>query len=348
MASGDEVRAPLLPGWARVGPLCSIPGLLREHRLEPAAVLAQAGVPPNFFDDPDQVVDYREAGLALSGCAAATGCAHFGLLVGQRCSLAGLGLVGRLAGSATDVGTALRAVARYFPLFDRGAVLTVRVTGEECSLVFGILPASMPGADQLYDTAIAIAFNTLRVLCGNIWRPSLVTLPHKAPPDVRPFRTYFGAKIRFDAAEAAIVFERSWLARPVSRSNMAEHLLLLDHAARMEAIIAMKIAERVHRHLRGSLPAHWLSEEQVATQLMMAPRTLRLRLSEEGASFKAVVDELRYETARQFLAGSSLELQNIALLLGYSEANAFSRAFHRWSGMTPSAWPAKHATDGAR
>jgi AraC-like DNA-binding protein len=74
---------------------------------------------------------------------------------------------------------------------------------------------------------------------------------------------------------------------------------------------------------------------------MISPRVLRLRLAETGSSFRAILDELRYETARLYLATSVLEFNDVALLLGYSEASAFSRAFRRWSGVAPSTWRAE-------
>jgi len=111
-------------------------------------------------------------------------------------------------------------------------------------------------------------------------------------------------------------------------------------------MLDITIAERVRRQLRANLPKRWLTEEEVAAQLMMSPRVLRMRLADHGANFRAIVEELRFETARQFLSTSRLDFNNIALLLGYSEASAFSRAFRRWSGKAPSEWRAAQATTG--
>src|SRR5208337_1300825 len=225
MKSTSGERAPLVPaGSARIGPICSIPGLLADFGANAAEVLSQVGLAPDIFDDPDRVIDYRDAGLLLATSVATTGCAHFGLLVGQRCSMAGLGLVGSVARAAADVGAALLTIVRYLPLFDRGSVLTLRAADEDATVVFGILTAGMPGADQLYDVAITVAFNTLRDLCGSCWRPSLVTLPHKALADVRPLRTYYGTEVRFDQPEAAIIFDRFWLERTLAASTEAERL----------------------------------------------------------------------------------------------------------------------------
>jgi AraC-like DNA-binding protein len=341
MDSVNGEKAPLAPrGSARIGPICSIPGLLAEFGVDAAEILSALGLAPDLFADPERFIAHADAGRLFAACVARTGCQHFGLLVGQRCSVAGLGLVGNVARVERDVGTALWTIKRYLPLFDRGSVLALRIADEDVYLIFGILAGSIPGIDQFYDLAIAIAFNTVRDLCGSCWRPSLVTLPHKAPADVRPYRAAFGA-VRFDEAEAAIVFDRFYLGRPLTASTAAERLRLLGRAARIESMLDMTVAERVRRCLRASLPTRWLSEDEAAAQLMVSPRVLRSRLAQTGSSFRAIVEELRYETARQFLATSVLELNDVALLLGYSEASAFSRAFNRWSGVAPSAWRAR-------
>jgi AraC-like DNA-binding protein len=38
------------------------------------------------------------------------------------------------------------------------------------------------------------------------------------------------------------------------------------------------------------------------------------------------------------LRASTLPVNSIAWSLGYADASAFSRAFRRWSGMTPREW----------
>jgi AraC-like DNA-binding protein len=149
--------------------------------------------------------------------------------------------------------------------------------------------------------------------------------------------------VRFDEAEAAIVFDSFMLGRPLSASTAAERLRLLDRAAKIESMLDISIVERGRRQLRASLPTRWLTEEEVAARLMISPRVLRLRLAEADSSFRAIVEELRYETARQFLATSVLAFNDVALLLGYSEVSAFSRAFRRWSGAPPSVWRARAA-----
>ena len=326
------------PGHCRVGPLRSIPDLLQIFGCDVGSVMSHTTLSPDIFAHPDQIISYLDAGQLLDDCATATGCAHFGLLVGQGCSMAGLGLVGHAARAATNVSEALRTLVRFLPLFDRGATISIRLDGDDAVLSYGILAGGMPGAAQAYDVSLMVAFNTLKELCGSCWSPSAVTLPHAASAGARPYNTLFGTQVSFNAWEATLVFDHFWLTRPLAHSTDAERLRLLDQAARIEAMLDVTTSEQVRRQLRASLPAQWLSENAVAAKLNMTNRTLRRRLEDEGTHFRGIVAQLRYATAQQFLLVSRLECVDIALLLGYSDASALSRAFQRWSGQSPTAW----------
>jgi AraC-like DNA-binding protein len=74
---------------------------------------------------------------------------------------------------------------------------------------------------------------------------------------------------------------------------------------------------------------------RVAAKLAMSPRSLQRHLEEEGAVFKALVDDTRLRFALGYLRDRGHTLTEIAFLLGYSEVSALNRAFKRWTGVTP-------------
>jgi AraC-like DNA-binding protein len=65
---------------------------------------------------------------------------------------------------------------------------------------------------------------------------------------------------------------------------------------------------------------------------------LNRRLEEQNCTFQGLVDEIRFEIARQLLENTRMSMSNIAVTLDYSDASAFTRAFRRWSGMAPTVW----------
>lgn len=78
----------------------------------------------------------------------------------------------------------------------------------------------------------------------------------------------------------------------------------------------------------------------IASELGVDERTLRRRLTAEGTSYRALLDEVRATLAGELL-GSGLTVEETARRLGYSETSAFTHAHTRWHGGPPSSrrWP---------
>jgi hypothetical protein len=187
-------------GIVRVASLVGAAHLLRERGVEPADVLSGFGLSATTLDDPDNRIHYRTAGQLLQRCAEVTACAHFGLLVGQRATVASLGALGQLVLRAPTVRSALRSMLLHLHLQTRGGVPTHRAEGARATLGYAIYQRDMPGVSQGYDLVMAFEFNILRDLCGPRWLPAEVGFSHAEPADVRPYRQLFRAPLRFNAA----------------------------------------------------------------------------------------------------------------------------------------------------
>jgi AraC-like DNA-binding protein len=68
----------------------------------------------------------------------------------------------------------------------------------------------------------------------------------------------------------------------------------------------------------------------------MSKRTLSRKLSDEGLNFTEVLQQLRRDLADRYLDDPKLHISKIAWLLGFNEVSAFTHAFKRWTGKTPS------------
>ena len=98
------------------------------------------------------------------------------------------------------------------------------------------------------------------------------------------------------------------------------------------------LPDQVRSVLRTSIRTGHARADQVAAIFSMHARTLNRHLNEFGISFRALVDEGRFEIAQQMLQSSAMEVAQIAAMLDYADASAFTRAFRRWSGTTPARW----------
>jgi AraC-like DNA-binding protein len=103
------------------------------------------------------------------------------------------------------------------------------------------------------------------------------------------------------------------------------------------------LIEGVRRVLQTELLKDTCSVAAIARLFSMHRRTLHRHLRMEGVAFRQVANEIRFEIACDLLANTEMTLGQIAAALRYSEPSAFTRAFRRWSGQTPSAWRSDHA-----
>jgi AraC-like DNA-binding protein len=320
----------------------SIPGVLSRLGADPAEVLAEAGFDLQLFDDPENRISFAARGRLVCHCAAATGCDHFGLLVGQQNDLSSLGLVGLLVKYSPDVDTALRSLVRYFHLHVHGSVMELARDGDVAELRYGIYHPNVVGAGHHGDAAVATMLNIMKTLCGTDWTPVEARFAHRRPKDVKPYRQFFRVPVLFDAEQYALAFSADTLGRPLAGNDPDLHRLLQQQINAFEARHGDDFPEQVRCVLRTALPAAHGKADQVAALFTMHRRTLCRRLTAHGTSFQTLVDEIRYEIARQFLEDSEADVGHIAAMLDYADASAFTRAFRRWSGSTPARWRAGH------
>jgi AraC-like DNA-binding protein len=72
----------------------------------------------------------------------------------------------------------------------------------------------------------------------------------------------------------------------------------------------------------------------------MSDRTLQRRITDEGSTFRQLLNETRHELVRQYLVNPAVEITEAAFLVGYEDPNSFYRAFRSWEGTTPAEWRA--------
>jgi AraC-like DNA-binding protein len=333
-------RGPPASGIITLGITAEIAAVLRQFGADLDEDIRSAHLAPTGKAIDARPMPVEDLGRLMTACVALTKCPHFGLLVGQRSILAALGLVGCLMPRLQTVGVALKNLVWHLQQ-GRDAAPLLTVDGGLARLGYAIHTPGVESADQIADGAMATALNIMRTLCGSEWAPTEVLLPRRPPPDLAPFTRFFQAPVRFEAGTAALVFPASWLHRRIAREDVLRGLFA-ERLWKPEAIADVSFGEGVRRVLRARLLRDDCSAETVARLFSMHPRTLNRHLHEEGLSFAAMVNEIRFEVARQLMTNADMTLGDVATALSFSEASAFTRAFRRWSGQTPTAWRAGH------
>ena len=102
--------------------------------------------------------------------------------------------------------------------------------------------------------------------------------------------------------------------------------------------VRRSLSEAVGSAVRTCLDDVGPSLTRVAGTVGVRPRTLQRRLARVGLTYQQVIDEVRYERARQLLGSPGTSIGEVAIQVGYADPAHFSRAFRRWAGLSPRAY----------
>ena len=145
-----------------------------------------------------------------------------------------------------------------------------------------------------------------------------------APKSLTVHRRVFGAAVEFGHEFNGIVCDAADLEAPNPGADpvMARYSnKLLQPALKRDA----SMRTRVRQLVVLLLPHGLCCVEVVAQHLGVDRRTVHRQLDAEGTSFSALLQDERRELARRYVEGTARPMIEVAALLGFSSASAFSR-----------------------
>lgn len=253
-----------------------------------------------------------------------------GLRLGSALQVGHLDMVGALLMSCETLGEALEALLEYYPIVGEGGEFLLAEDGAQLRLVYQ--PYYEVRREERVEAVLASLLHMSRWITGERVQPVALHLAHAPRTIETRYIELLGCPLRFSAGENALLFERADLDVPLIQANalMREHLRGLADSL-LERLGQQSLAVRVQQQLRQQ--PRW-GKERVAEHLELSGRHLNRKLAEEGTSFKLLRDQVLHQMAEQRLRESP-RVAEVAEALGFSDESAFSKAFRRWSGMTP-------------
>ncbi|MFO1147820.1 MAG: AraC family transcriptional regulator ligand-binding domain-containing protein [Alsobacter sp.] len=323
----------------RAGVFAELPAILVSGGVDPRNVLDALGT-----DTASLTYDSRIPLLTMLECyekaAHALDCPHLGLIVGQRFSFKVHGVIGRLMMSAATLEEAILDFVTWQQGYSTGAVVYLNKISGGSAFGYGSFVRSHPGAFYLYDAVTAVACRMVADLTKGKVRPVEVLLSHRRPANVKPYLQYLSGKVRFDQPQSCVILDEVALSTPLPGRDLAVHNESLSElkalSSKLMPSLALQMAHKIKPLLHRGLP----KIEFAARTMNLNSRTLRRHLLKEGTSFEKIRDQVRFAFACELLALTDLPIGEISSALAYATHGAFNAAFHRWAGVTPSAWRA--------
>lgn len=189
------------------------------------------------------------------------------------------------------------------------------------------------------EFTLAMTLKNLRHTIGEGSLPDAVVSVCRDDPAPGALAAAFGARVTFGARVASLWFPAAALRMPLRTADAHLRHTLGVIAASMglgDASDPFELAVRAR--LRDLLPHGDADAAAMARVLGTSERTLHRRLQERGTTWRAVLDGFRDDESRRFLREGRRSLAEIALAVGFSDQSAWTRAFRRWTGQSPTAW----------
>jgi AraC-like DNA-binding protein len=329
----------------RFGTLPSAAGVLtrlacaraRAAGIDLDPLLRKAGLTCRQIDDDRLRISVQSQIKFLNIAADALRDEFLGAHLAQHFDLRQIGLTYYVLASSETLGDALRRAERYSTIGNEGIALKY-IEGEDIAIVFDYVGiARHSDRHQIEGWATAL-IRACRQLTNRRVVPTRVKFTHRRNEDCSELARLLGRPAVFGADADEIAFEKAAKDMPLVSADRYLNELLTTYCE--EALARRRtgrgtLRSEVENAVVPLLPHGTARADQIARKLGMSQRTLARRLASERLSFAGVLDDLRSDLAKRYLDDAHLTVSQIAWLLGYQEASAFTHAFKRWTGKTP-------------
>ena len=311
---------------------------IESYGIDYRSVLIEAGLDPDAVYKPSERITSLQFKKLWEIALRESGDPCFGLTCAayiQPSSLHGLGL-SWIASHTLKEG--LERVIRFQKILATESALALRETDDGYCIYDTISqkddPFGFPAA--VYDSFVAIVFRICTIMMGPDIRPSRVCVEHAAPACAERFTEYFGIPVEFSATGNSIEFSRNTAELASSSANpeltRINDQIVIDYLNQFDKDdIVTKTRTYIIDHLPSGIPR----QADIARDLNMSLRSFQRKLSEVGTSYSDVLQQVRHDMACHYLLSPNYQVLQVAYVLGFSDPSNFSRAFRRWTGLTP-------------
>jgi AraC-like DNA-binding protein len=293
--------------------------------------IEQFRLPGKMLDTPDLYVDEARFWRLAQNVAEREGFLDWGFRAGQGLDLSVLGEFGTVLLRQPSLKVALETFVRTISAETLQTQFALKQVGKHFWLIMQGHHGAPTGRSiiELYD--LQFFFTLVQSAAGKNWRPPVVHLQCDSLPEGIARNEISTGDIRFSSTMTAIAIPENLMVEPmrnycafstVNTGNGHNGSEQTDFATSLRLLLVGYLDEG-------------LNISDCANLVGMSSRTLQRRLSEHETSFNELLDQTRFDAAKQLLSDQSTSVSDICYELGYANPANFTRAFRRWAGVTP-------------
>ncbi|MDC5513297.1 AraC family transcriptional regulator [Acinetobacter baumannii] len=246
-------------------------------------------------------------------------------------------ILGYLALSSPDLISFLNCFKNFQPILQNAASFSL--VQEEDTFSMCWTPVVHKNSQLSNEVLLSGVLSTIRKI---LQRPDIYPLKIEfsatAPLDIAPYTEVYGCPVTFDSDVLRLWLPLEILHLPIPSHDPHLKKLLYEQAEALLKNIPNPdtFLKELQLLIVNMLKIGEFSAENIAKQMNLSLRSFYRKLSDYNLQYSGLVKSIRLELAKTYLTKSALSLTEIALLAGYTEQSAFSRAFKQWENMSPS------------
>ena len=295
--------------------------------------LEQVNLPIDVFYDVNTLIPLHQ-GCAFLELAARREGEELAILVSQQTQVSQLAPAWPLLSQALTLHDLLQKILLFYKTWNSGAHIWLTETeGHQWLHHQYLLPQSFQTGQANYYT-VSNYSNIIRLAAGASWQTHQIHLKNKENRSILELDYLSNTRIYFNQFSNAICFSKVLLSQPLVLPNMispSEHSA--DSLLSTVPVNGFKesLCQLIQHLLSRKSPCLAIAAESIGISV----RTLQRRLEEHQLNYSQLVDKVRFDQAVKLLQDPTHQLIDIAFELGYTDAANFTRAFKRWTGVSP-------------
>jgi AraC-like DNA-binding protein len=319
---------------------------LRHYGFDVDEMLQGAGLDDNWLQNEDARISVKQYILLVERALDLSNEPALGLKIGQRQNLLEYGIWGYAVMSSTTAAEAMRIAQEYWALIGGLVNIDTRVVND--TIVWEVAPAFPFDETRVLVFAVEELLSTVYASCMSLFGRNIditaLHLTYPRPAHAEAYKAFCRGPIYFEAEKNMLVVPISMASLPVTSGHVGMKGVC-ENACR-ELLAKLKAEDAFIEEIRRLIidsPGRFPKVKEIAAKMHVSPRTLHRRLKERGRPYQAVLDEIRARLAKDYLGNTTLSIDQISDLIGFSETTTFRQAFKKWTGVSPSVFRKRDA-----
>lgn len=322
-----------IASWANV--VCAA---IDARGVDSAELLRQANISSDSLADPEGRIPVSKMSQLWALAVEATGDESFGLSVPNHIRPTTFHALGFSLMVSTSLRDAWLRTQRYYQVVSNVLEIQIQHGNSESALCYVKIPGN-EYAKEAIDAFVATMIKLSADITGGRARPTKVLLERPKPTQSDQFKAALSCEVYFEAGCNEIYYKNEVLDRILATANRDIALKNDEVVQRYLArLLQQSFSKQVTEQIIILLAMGEPNQQLVANALSISSRQLQRKLKDESSTFRGLLEDVRKELARNYLANPQQSIIDVAFQLGFQDPSNFTRAFKRWFGHSPSAF----------